>query len=56
MTDKEVIDALAESCGSKIVVAKKKKRGGYTVYPQVTEVVRTTIPMIGDCKVIVFEE
>ena len=56
MTDKEVIVSLAESCGSKIVVAKKKKRGGYTIYPQVTEVVHTTIPMIGDCKVIVFEE
>ena len=56
MTDKEVIDALAESCGSKIVVAKKKKRGGYTIYPQVKEVIHTTVPLIGDCKVIVFED
>ena len=56
MTDKELIEALGESTGSKIVVAKKKKRGGYTLYPIVTDVVNTTVAIIGDCKVIVYEE
>lgn len=41
----------------KIVIAKKKKRGGYTVYPQVTDVVETNIPLLGGkCYAIVFEE
>ena len=39
----------------KIVVAKKKKRG-YTVYPQVVDVVETNIPLLGgNCLAIVFE-
>ena len=42
---------------AKIVVAKKKKRGGYTVYPQVVDVVETNIPLIGGkCYAIVYED
>lgn len=39
----------------KIVVAKKKKRG-YTIYPQVVDVVETNIPLLGGkCYAVVFE-
>ena len=40
----------------KIVVAKRKKRGGYNVYPQVVDVVETTVPFVGPCLAIVYEE
>ncbi len=40
----------------KILVAKKKKRGGYTVFPQVVDVVRSNVPLVGDSYVIVFED
>jgi len=56
MTAKELTEQVANTDGIKIVVAKKKKRGGYTVYPQVTEVKRTYIPMIGECYAIIYEE
>jgi hypothetical protein len=39
-----------------IVVAKKKKRGGYTVYPQVIEAKYCTVPPLGDCVAIIYEE
>lgn len=55
MTEQELIEQLKESDGVKIVVAKKKKRG-YTVYPQVTEVKRTYVPIIGECYAIIYEE
>ena len=55
MDTKELKDALTERT-TKVVVAKKKKRGGYTVYPQVVEVISTVIPIIGECNVIVFED
>lgn len=39
----------------KIIVAKKKK-SGYTVFPQVVDVVETEIPLLGGkCYAIVFE-
>ena len=38
----------------KIVVAKKKKRG-YTVYPQVVDVIETVVPYVGQCYAVVFE-
>ena len=53
MTNKELIELL-EGEETKVVIAKKKK-SGYTVFPQITEVVTTELPIIGDCKVIVFE-
>ena len=56
MTEQELIEQLKESNGTKIVVAKKKKRGGYTVYPQVLEAKRCFVPMIGECYAIIFEE
>lgn len=56
MTEQELIEQLKETNGIKIVAAKKKKRGGYTVYPQVTEVKHTYVPMIGECYAIVYEE
>lgn len=56
MTNKELIEALSSDGETKVVIAKKKKRGGYTVFPLVKEVVSTDLPIIGKCKVIVFEE
>lgn len=48
---------LLKSKDVNIVVAKKKKRGGYTVYPQVTDVVEADIPLLGGkCYAIVFED
>ena len=41
---------------AKVVVAKKKKRGGYTIYPQVVDVVHTNLPVIGECYAVVFED
>lgn len=38
----------------KIVVAKKKKRG-YTVYPQVVDVIETVVPYVGQCYAVIFE-
>jgi hypothetical protein len=56
MTAKELVEQVANTDGIKIVVAKKKKKGGYTVYPQVIEAKLTYAPMIGDCYAIVYEE
>lgn len=39
-----------------VVAAKKKKRGGYTIYPQVVDVVHTNLPVIGECYAVVFED
>lgn len=48
---------LLKSKDVNIVVAKQKKRGGYTVYPQVIDVVETDIPLLGGkCYAIVFED
>ncbi len=55
MTAKELTEQVANTDGIKIVVAKKKKRG-YTVYPQITEVKRTYVPIIGECYAIIYEE
>jgi hypothetical protein len=42
---------------TKVVVAKKKKRGGYGIYPCVTEAKLVNIPLLGgDCMAIVFED
>lgn len=42
---------------TKVVVAKKKKRGGYSIYPCVTEANLVSIPLLGgDCLAIVFED
>jgi len=42
---------------TKVVVAKKKKRGGYNIYPCVTEANLVNIPLLGgDCMAIVFED
>ena len=58
MTNDELIKLLQEGelGDAKIVVAKKKKKGGYTLFPQVKEVVHTVVPLIGVCDVIVFED
>lgn len=53
---KELIEKIKESEGLKLVVAKQKKRGGYTVYPQVVDVVEASVPMVGDCLVVVYED
>ena len=44
--------------GTKVVVAKKKKRGGFQVYPCVVDVTMThiSLPGLGDCMAIVFED
>ena len=54
MTNKELIELL-DGEETKVVIAKKKKPNGYTVFPLVKEVVSTELPIIGECKVIVFE-
>lgn len=54
MTNKELIEALSTDVETNVVIAKKKKKG-YTVFPQVTEVVTANLPIFGDCQVIVFE-
>lgn len=43
---------------TKVVVAKKKNRGGYQVYPCVVDITMTHIPLpgFGDCMAIVFED
>ena len=42
---------------TKVVVAKKKKRGGYSIYPCVLEANLVNIPLLGgDCMSIVFED
>lgn len=57
MTNEELIKQLQEGkISNKIVIAKKKKRGGYTLFPQVVEVVHTVVPIIGACDVIVYED
>ena len=58
MTNEELIKQLQEGevSNAKIVVAKKKKKGGYTLFPQVVEVVHTVVPIIGTCDVIVYED
>ena len=56
MTEKELIEQIQNTDGVKIVVAKKKKRGGYTVYPQVVEAKQCFVPMIGECYAIIYEE
>ena len=57
MTNEELIKQLQEGkTSNKIVIAKKKKRGGYTLFPQVVEVVHTVVPIIGTCDVIVYED
>ena len=53
MANKELIELL-DGDETKVVLAKKKK-SGYTVLPLIKEVVSTELPIIGDCKVIVFE-
>lgn len=53
---KELIEKIKESEGLKLIVAKQKKRGGYTVYPQVVDVVEASVPMVGDCLVVVYED
>lgn len=53
------VKELKKKLGSdaKIVVAKQKKRGGYTVYPQVVDVVETNIPLLGGkCYAIVYQD
>ena len=50
MTNKELIELL-EGDETKVVIAKKKKTSGYTVFPLVKEVVPTELPIIGKCKV-----
>ena len=55
MTEKELIEQIKDTDNVKIVVAKKKKKGGYTIFPQVHEVVHTVVPMVGECYVIVYE-
>ena len=42
---------------TKVVVAKKKKRGGYSIYPCVTEATLVNIPLLGgDCMALVYED
>ena len=42
---------------TKVVVAKKKKRGGYDIYPCVTEATLVNIPLLGgDCMALVYED
>lgn len=55
MDAKELKDKI-DSNEAKIVVAKKKKRGGYTVYPQVIDIVETNVPFIGPAYAVVFED
>ena len=39
-----------------IVVVKEKKKGGYTVYPQVTELKCINVPLLGPAWAFVFKE
>ncbi len=57
LTEKDIL-ALMDDPNSecKVVVAKEKKKGGYTVYPNVKELKCANIPMIGTCWVVVFED
>ena len=42
---------------TRVVIAKKKKSGGYIFYPQVIDVMQVDIPILGgDCTAIVFED
>ena len=59
MTKKELIDVLSDGDIDdevKIVVVKQKKRGGYKVFPQVVGVNNCTIPILGECFAIIYEE
>lgn len=56
VTEQELIEKIKETDGVKIVVAKKDKKGNYTVFPQVTEIVHTNVQLIGECYAIVFED
>lgn len=56
VTEQELIEKIKETNGVKIVVAKKDKKGNYTVFPQVTEIVHTNVQLIGECYAIVFED
>lgn len=52
---KEILSQVQDT-NAKIVVAKRKKRGGYTVYPQVVEAKECSIYPIGDSMAIVYED
>lgn len=54
MTGKELKEMLDDDM--KVIVAKKKKKGGYTAYPQVVDFQQANVPIIGACNVIVFED
>ena len=54
MTGKELKEMLDDDM--KVIVAKKKKKGGYTAYPQVVDFQQANVPIIGQCNVIVFED
>ncbi len=60
MTVKELSDLLSQYQDypdAKVVIAKKKKRGGYTLYPQVKETKATNIPLIGGpCVAIIYTD
>ena len=47
---------LEQDPDAKVVVAKKKKRGGYTVFPQVIEAKPCHIQLIGNTVTIVYED
>ena len=53
---KKIFDVAMLSDDAKIVVAKKKKRGGYKVFPQVVEANGGNLPIIGPCFAIVYED
>ena len=57
LTEKDVLAQMDDPTSEcKIVVAKEKKKGGYTLYPQVKELRCVNVPMIGPCWAIIFEE
>lgn len=55
MTNKELIELLEGDETRVVILAKKKKTGGYTVFPRVEEVFSSLVPFYGNCQIIVFE-
>lgn len=57
LTEKDVLALMDEPTSEcRVVVVKEKKKGGYTVYPQVKELKCVNIPTIGVCWAVVFED